>query len=310
MIGKTDLEIYGDFEHVRQYIEDDKTALKLKKGETLVKEQVFIYPGGEKIHTLTKKFPVHDENDNLIAIASIARNITVREKAEMDKFFSIIAHDLRNPFNSILGFSELLLKHYDTYDGDEVLTFIRMINEASRQSHNLLENLLHWSRSQTGRIQFEPTGIDVSTIVDSAFKLYEANSSEKNQEIINKVKKETLVYGDVNMVSTIIRNLVSNAVKFTRPGGKVTVSAKNRGNMIDIMVEDTGIGIPPDIIEKLFHIDESVLRSGTANEEGTGLGLILCQEFALKNHGNIQVSSREEKGTTFTLSLPRIKKSK
>jgi len=326
MIGKTDLEIYGDHKHVRQYMDDDRKAMELKKGETYVNKQEFVFTDGRRIQHLTKKFPIFDQKDKLIAVASISRDIkdpTTTERdisrteqelreanAAKDKFFSIIAHDLRNPFNSILGFSELLLRHYDSYDQEEVLTFIKMINEASRQTHNLLENLLHWSRAQTGRIKFEPRGIDVFSVVESAFKLHEGSSSEKNQEIQNKVKKDTLVYGDENMVGTIIRNLVSNAVKFTRPRGRITVCNKNKGKMVDIVVEDTGIGMPRPMVERLFMIDENVTRSGTANEEGTGLGLVLCQEFAIKNKGHIRVSSKEGKGSVFILSLPKLNSSK
>jgi two-component system, sensor histidine kinase and response regulator len=324
LIGKTDMEIYGDFEHVRQYMEDDQKALELKKGETLASDQVFIYPDGKQIRSQVKKFPVFDKNEKLIAVAAISREIKERKTEEKnmqqsetelreanaakDKFFSIIAHDLRNPFNSILGFSDLLLKHYESYDQEEVLTFITMINEASWQAHNLLENLLNWSRSQTGRIQFDPTGIDVASIIESAFKLYEGNSSEKNLDMVCKVKKGCLVYGDLNMVATIIRNLISNAIKFTRPRGKITVYSRNRAGMVDILVEDSGVGIPKDMLEKLFRIDENVTRSGTANEEGTGLGLVLCQEFAEKNKGSIKLSSKEGKGTIITLTLPKPEK--
>jgi len=130
-----------------------------------------------------------------------------------------------------------MLKHYESYDQEEILTFIKMINEASKQAYNLLENLLNWTRSQTGRISFEPTGIDVRSVVDSAFKLYEGNSSEKNQVTNNKVKTGTLVYGDMNMVSTILRNLVSNAIKFTRPKGKITVTCRKKSKMTRIIAD-------------------------------------------------------------------------
>jgi PAS domain S-box-containing protein len=444
LIGKTDLEIYGDFEHVRQYLDDDQKALKLKKGETLVKDQVFVYPDGKKIHSLVKKFPVYDEKNNLIAVASLSRDVTdykntlselyeseekyrllinnqgegigmvdpddtflfanpkaeeifdvpagklvgrslfdfvdknnrvfIEEETEKrragekgnyeleikqgggkkrlilvtttpqyqedqfkgtfavfrditdwrtteeslrkserelreanaakDKFFSIIAHDLRIPFNSILGFSDLLIKDYSGYDKDEVLTFIRMINEASRQAHNLLENLLNWSRAQTGRINIEPTGIDIHEAVVSIFQLYEGSARDKNLVMTNKVKPGTLAYGDANMIPTVLRNLVSNAIKFTRPRGTVTVNAKNIRNYTEIAVIDNGIGIPADLIDKLFRIEENVTRSGTANEEGTGLGLVLSKEFVEKNNGTIRVSSKPGKGSSFTIRLP------
>ncbi len=326
MIGKTDLEIYGDTEHVRQYMEDDLKVLKMKKGKTLVNDQVFVYPDGQKIHSLVKKFPVYDDKNNLIAVASISRDMTDLRKAGQeikeselelretiaakDRFFSIIAHDLKNPLNSILGFSELLLKDFSGYDKEEILTFLRMINSSSKQVHNLLENLLNWSGAQTGRMIFEPGSIDVHSAVESVFLHIEGNAWEKNLVIMNMVRPGTLVYADENMVRTILRNLISNAVKFTRPKGKITVRSRNHKECIDILVTDNGIGIPEDILGNLFRIDKKVTRSGTANEEGTGLGLILCKEFAEKNNGSIKVISKAEKGSTFSLRLPRPGKQK
>ena len=181
---------------------------------------------------------------------------------------------------------------------------VKMINEASRQTHNLLDNLLNWSRAQTGRISIEPTGLDIHDSVESVFSLYKGNSLEKNLVMLNKVKPGTQAYGDANMVPTILRNLISNAIKFTKPRGKITVSAKSQGGFLDIYVSDTGIGIPEDMHEKLFRIDENATRTGTANEEGTGLGLVLCKEFAEKNNGSINVKSKPDKGSTFILRLP------
>ncbi len=363
LIGKTDLEIYGDFDHVRQYMEDDRKAMKLKHGETLVSDQVFVYPDGRKIHSLVKKFPIYDEQNKLIAVASISRDVTdykntleelyrsehkyrllidnqgegigmvdpddkfifVNPKAEEifgvasgklvgktvfdflspenkkfirdqtnlrkngaqntyeleiirpdkqkrqilvtatpqyeegefsgtfavfrdmtgwktqettsanDKFISIIAHDLKNPLSSIMGFSDLLMKDYSSYDQEEVLTFVKMIHGASRQAQNLLNNLLDWSRSQTGRIRFEPADIDLSQVVESVCKLYKLNAHEKNLQLDNRVNKGSMAYGDQNMVSTIVRNLISNAIKFTRPEGRITVSSKSSRNEIQIL---------------------------------------------------------------------------
>ncbi len=437
LIGKTDIEIYGDLDHVRQYMDDDRKAMKLKHGETLVNDQVFMFPDGRKIHSLVKKFPIYDEQHKLIAVASISRDVTdykntleelyrseknyrllidnqgegigmvdsddqfifvnpkaeeifgmppgklvgktvfnflspenkkfIREqtdqrkqgaentyeleiirpdkqkrnilvtatpqyeegkfigtfavfrdmtgwkaqeteenKSATDKFISIIAHDLKNPLSSIMGFSDLLMKDYSSYDPEEVLTFVKMIHGASRQAQNLLNNLLDWSRSQTDRIRFDPTGIDIYDVVSSVCKLYNLSAHEKNLHLNNRVSQDTLVYGDQNMVSTIIRNLISNAIKFTRPKGKITISSKSSGNEIQILVTDNGIGIPEEMIEKLFRIDEQVSRTGTANEEGTGLGLILSMEFARKNNGTLSVSSKPGKGSTFSLALPRF----
>ncbi len=415
-------------------MEDDRKAMKLKHGETLVNEQVFMYPDGRKIHSLVKKFPVYDEQQKLIAVASISRDISdykntleelyrseekyrllidnqgegigmvdpddkfifvnpkaeeifgvepgklvgktvfnflspenrkfIREqtgqrkegaentyeleiirpdkdirqilvtatpqyeegefsgtfavfrdmtgwktqetKSAKDKFISIIAHDLKNPLSSITGFSDLLMKDYSSYDQEEVLTFVKLIHGASRQAQNLLDNLLDWSRTQTDQIRYEPTGIDVCQVVNAVYKLYKLNAHEKNLHLHNRVSQGTMVYGDQNMVSTIVRNLISNAIKYTRPKGKITVSAKSSRKDVQILVADNGIGIPEDLAGKLFRIEEQVTRTGTANEEGTGLGLILSMEFARKNNGTLTVTSKPGKGSTFTLQLPRF----
>jgi PAS domain S-box-containing protein len=448
LLGKTDLDIYGDFEHVRQYMEDDRKALELKKGETLVNDQVFVYPSGKKIHSLVKKFPIYDEKSNLIAVASISRDVTdykntleelykseenyrllinnqgegiamvdpsdsflfanpaaeeifgvpggklvgrslfdfvddkgkatiseqterrktgnkdtyemeirqaggdmkrilitatpqyeaeefkgtfavfrdvtdwrlteenlrkseneLREaNAAKDKLFSIIAHDLKNPFNSILGFTDMLVNDHSDYSGEEILTIIKMINEASKQTHNLLENLLNWSRAQTGGISIEPDILDIYEIAEGVLRLYEGSAGEKNLELLNRIKPGTKAWGDANMVASILRNLISNGIKFTRPKGKVTLSTKGSRNNLDIQVADNGIGIPADMLDKLFRIEENNRRSGTTNEEGTGLGLVLCMEFAEMNGGTILVNSKPEKGSTFSLRLPRTER--
>jgi len=276
--------------------------------------------GGEKRQILVTATPQYHE-DLFKGTFAVFRDVTdwrtaekslrkseseLREaNAAKDKFFSIIAHDLKNPFTSIQGLSELLLKDYEGYDKEEVLTLIKMINDASRQTHNLLENLLNWSRAQTGRMSIEPTGINIHDSIELIFSLYEGNSREKNLLMLNKVNAGTQAYGDANMVPTILRNLISNAIKFTKPRGKITVSAKIHRDFMDISVNDTGIGIPEDMHEKLFRIEENVTRTGTANEEGTGLGLVLCKEFAEKNNGSIKVNSKPGKGSTFILRLPR-----
>ena len=450
LIGRTDLELYGDYPHVRQYLEDDRKAMQMKKGETLVNEQVFVYPDGRTVNSLVKKFPVFDENNKLIAVASISRDITRYKKAlndhaeseknyqflitnmenglgiinsnyrfifanqaaeeifgmekgkligkslfqlldkeagkqiveefkvfqqntkhsfqlslnnmdgkkriitmiaapkfqnnriseiflvlndvtqrveiekslfiseknlrdvntAKDKFFSIIAHDLKNPFHSILNFSDMLLKHYPTYDKEEVLTFVKMIHESSRQAYNLLENLLSWSRAQTGKMEFDPSQTDMHEIISDNISLLEGTALEKNITLENEIRKGTFAFCDPNMISTVIRNLLSNAIKYTRPTGKVIVNSKSGSRITEISITDTGVGIKNEDLKKLFKIDAHFTTIGTANEEGTGLGLILCQEFVNINKGKIKVISKEGKGTTFYLELPKTRGNK
>jgi PAS domain S-box-containing protein len=292
----------------RKFIRDQTD--QRKKGTENTYELEIIRPDKEKRQILVTATPQYEEGE-FSGTFAVFRDMTGWEtqetKSAKDKFISIIAHDLKNPLSSIQGFSDLLMKDYSSYDPEEVLTFVKMIHGASRQAQNLLNNLLDWSRSQTDRIRFEPTGIDVCQVVKSVFKLYKLNAHEKNLHVHNRVSEGTMVYGDQNMVSTIVRNLISNAIKFTRPKGKITVCTKSSGNEIQILVEDNGIGIPEDLAEKLFRIDEKVTRTGTVNEEGTGLGLILSMEFARKNGGTLTVSSKPGKGSTFTLQLPRFR---
>jgi signal transduction histidine kinase len=234
-----------------------------------------------------------------------SEKILLETNAEKDKFFSIIAHDLKNPFHSILNFSDLLLKHYSTYDKEEVLTFIKMIHESSRQAFNLLDNLLHWSRARTGRMSLQSVTVDLKNLVTDIICLLEVAASEKNIKITNSVRPKTFIQGDENMISTVIRNIISNAIKFTRPTGKITIASREKNDTCEISVTDNGVGISEENLGRLFRIDTHFSTTGTANEEGTGLGLILCKEFVDLNNGNIRVVSKSGKGSTFTVELPK-----
>ncbi len=323
IIGKTDLEIFGDKPHVRQYMKDEKAAQKLKPGETITKEEIFEYPDGKKITTQVKKFPVFDQDGKVIATANISRDITellkkdeairMREVklkeaiASKNKFFNIIAHDLKNPFNTILGFTQLLIENYDEYDEKTLKRYLKMIFDASMLSLDLLDNLLNWARAQTGNIKCDPKTRDIGKIIDKSFKLLKPNADKKDIRLIKKIPGSLKAYVDENMITTVIRNLLSNAIKFTHPKGKVHIQAKMKKNRVIVSISDNGIGIKEEDIKKLFRIDEGFTRPGTNQEAGTGLGLILCKEFIERNRGSIEVESKADKGSTFTLILPSEK---
>jgi signal transduction histidine kinase len=220
-----------------------------------------------------------------------------------NKFFSIISHDLRNPFSVLLGFSELLLKNHNKYDDAEREKIIRTLYGSSEKTFRLLENLLAWSRVQTNSIPFKPVKFDIKDIIDENILLLRSNAKIKNIEIVREYNAE-LVFADVDMVKTIVRNLLSNAVKFTLREGVITITTKRELSVVYISISDTGVGIAPDKIQKLFKIDKTYTTRGTENESGTGLGLLLSYEFAIKNNGEITVESEVNKGSTFTLSLP------
>jgi two-component system sensor histidine kinase/response regulator len=227
--------------------------------------------------------------------------------ATKDKFFSIIAHDLKNPFNTLLGFSELLITNINEYDKNRIGEFINIIFQTSKNAYMLLENLLEWSRSQTGRLEMTPSYIEIADLVDDNIDLVYNNASNKKLELNNRVDKKVKAYADSNMTNTIIRNLLSNAIKYTATGGKIEITSKTENNYVEVTVSDTGVGIKEENIGKLFRIDENFSTKGTNDETGTGLGLILCKEFVKKNGGDIWVKSTPGKGSNFTFKLPAQK---
>ncbi len=228
--------------------------------------------------------------------------------ATKDKFFSIVAHDLKNPFNTLIGFSELLMKNAGIIDEEKKHHFYRLIYNASKQGYNLLANLLEWSRSQTGRIKLSPLRIQLKSIIDENLELMTSTAEKKEIEIITKVDSGLYVFADLNMLTTVVRNLLSNALKFTSKGGKVNINCIEYEDKIETSIRDTGIGLSSKEQNRLFKIDENFSKAGTNNEHGTGLGLILCKEFIEKNQGKIWVKSQVNKGSDFRFVLPKSKK--
>lgn len=224
--------------------------------------------------------------------------------ATKDKFFSIIAHDLKNPFITILGFSDLLITDYTELTDEERLYYIQEMKNSADKSHSLLQNLLQWSRSQTGRIQFNPTRLNLKEIACSNTNLIQASANKKNITIECSIEGKSYVNADEDMLNTIFRNLLTNAIKFTDMGGKVMMSSKILDDVVEVTIEDNGIGMPEDVRVNLFRLDKSYTTTGTQNETGTGLGLILCKEFVEKHGGSIRVESEEGKGTKFIFIFP------
>jgi len=259
---------------------------------------------------ITKPFNKHE------LIARVKTHLKIKQLQDdlraaiqtKDKFFSIIAHDLKGPIGSFLQFTQMLATPARMSDeGKERL--IASMQETSKTTYNLLENLLYWSRAQTGRLQLEPQEISVHKLVQENFELLRSQSETKKIKLINKCGKKTKVIADENTLRTVLRNLLSNAIKYTASKGKVTVSdttteGKNGESRVTLSVTDTGIGIPEKKINTLFRIDESYSTPGTADEQGTGLGLIVCKEFVEKNRGILSAESREGEGTTFRVTLP------
>ncbi|MDM8559348.1 hybrid sensor histidine kinase/response regulator [Candidatus Parabeggiatoa sp. HSG14] len=223
--------------------------------------------------------------------------------ATKNKFFSIIAHDLANIFCGSIGLSNILSKQSEQNEASETDKLLGLIQHNLNKGYGLLRNLLDWSRSQTGKINVTPDILKIKTVVDQNISLLKNNATAKDIKLSSTVGS-TLVFADEQMLNTIIRNLLSNAIKFTPVNGKIEVSSQEEGNMIEVSILDTGVGIKPQNIDKLFRIDVSHSTRGTAKEEGTGLGLILCKEFVEKNGGTIGVESEVEKGSRFYIRLP------
>jgi PAS domain S-box-containing protein len=225
-----------------------------------------------------------------------------------DKFFSIIAHDLKNPFHAIIGFSELLRKDFHQMDDEQKIGLLELINISSESAFSLLENLLQWARTQTDKIKFSPENIDIYDIVESTVDFHRISAEKKKIEIKSHVKKNYFAYADRNMITTVIRNLISNAIKFTDSNGKIEIACDRNEDSVEITISDNGIGINKENLDNLFRIDSYYSTSGTLGESGTGLGLIICKEFIEKNGGNIKVVSEEGKGSAFTFNLPAAKR--
>ncbi len=266
-----------------------------------------------------------------IEVIGVSRNIDKRKEFEFnlikseaklkelnstkDKFFSIIAHDLRNPIGNYKQITKMLHEDYDNFSEEERIDFLRVLKESAEHIYELLENLLEWSRSQRDKIVFEPEQFQFKYLVDSILHLLQLSANNKSIQIINHISEELILETDPKLMNTVIRNLISNAIKFTPKGGLIEIgclivklsddikSSKNYSE-VSIYVKDSGIGMTEDTMSKIFRIDQNTTALGTDNERGTGLGLILCKEFVEKMGGKIWVESEVGKGSTFWFSLP------
>ncbi len=263
-------------------------------------------------------------NNELYAIG-IIRDITVRKQQEeevknqnlelqklnatKDKFFSIISHDLKNPFNSLLSYSESLDKNYQKYEEAKRKEFIQSINDGVKQTYKLLETLLLWSHSQTGRIRFNPQEADIESIALDNIQLLANSTKAKNICVKKELTPGIFVKGDIEMLNTIFRNLISNAIKFTPVGGEIRVGCKEETpGTVTCYVKDNGVGIEPKNLKKLFQIDKNFSTQGTKNEKGSGLGLILCKEFIEKHNGEIIVDSQPGNGSMFYFKMKTLQR--
>jgi signal transduction histidine kinase len=224
--------------------------------------------------------------------------------AAKNKFFSIIAHDLKNPFHNVMGYSYLLSKDYDKFTEEERKRFAKDINQSTTNIFRLLQNLLEWAKSQTGRLTFLPLEIELKKLLSDSINVHSSMAEQKNITISLKYDEDMKVFADPLMIETVLRNLINNAIKFTPQNGEILVTAKQNQNEVEVCIADNGVGISETDCLNLFRIDSKVKRKGTNDEDGSGLGLILCKEFVHKNYGSIWVKSAPDQGSSFFFTIP------
>jgi PAS domain S-box-containing protein len=316
MIGKTEDDI-NDHGRANKYILEDQKVIRT--GKTLITQEKIVR-NGKDIWIETYKSPVIDQKGEVIGTTGYALEITDRKKkveqvrklneqlkglnTQKDKLFSILAHDLRNPFAGSLGMLEMILQDRSSITDEEMNEYIRLLYENLMTTYNLIENLLEWSRTQRKKMTHAPEHFDLPDIIGQTFSVVSTSATDKQISLTHDVPPGTGVFADRDMLHAILRNLITNGIKFTKPGGQITVSAKQKNKMMEITVADTGIGIRAEEQEKLFMLDYEPSSKGTWGEKGTGLGLQICKEFVELHGGRISVESEPGRGSIFRFTIP------
>jgi signal transduction histidine kinase len=260
---------------------------------------------GDFSHSINKMIESLRENRRISELNEQYLHDLLELNANKDKLFSIIAHDLKNPFSGILNLSDMVLNDVRSGRYDDIEEYAALLKAFSLQGYKLLVNLLDWARVQSNTIALHLEPVSLSLVLDDAKALNEPVAIQKKIRLQFALEDDFRVMADTNMLQTVLRNLMSNAVKFTRVGGEVTVSAVKSANAVEIAVRDNGVGIRPDNLKRLFRIDSPFSTNGTDNEIGSGLGLLLCRDFLRKMDSEIQVESEFGKGSTFRFTLPQ-----
>ena len=284
-----------------------------------------IYPirtkDGKELQIEWNAQPLKNGNGEIVGLITSGQDITqhVQAKKQLllyadelqklnankDKFFHIIAHDLRNPLTSLLGLGDILTSRVSTFPREKIKYYADMIYQSVQNLYNMTENLLQWSRIQTGKFEYSPSSESVEELIRPNVNILRGHAVKKKISIITKLEKNAYAYVDRTMIDSVIQNLISNAIKFTHEGGTIYITSRTRGSHVEIAVADNGIGMSQEKLDSLFKIETHQASYGTAGERGTGLGLLLCKELVEKNHGNIYVKSELNKGTTFLFTIPR-----
>ncbi|ESU28470.1 signal transduction histidine kinase [Flavobacterium limnosediminis JC2902] len=315
-IGKTHEDL--GFPEAEYAYWDAKIEEVFASGKEL--KEVVAIKGGET-HVDWSLIPEFDNEGKVISVLSYSRDITeiirvqqaLKENennlklinAEKDKFFSIIAHDLRSPFNGFLGLTDLLLTDMQSMSIEEIKHFISLMNTSARNLFSLLENLLEWAQMQNGAVKFHPAKINLNEQISFILDTMEESFKAKNLNVSTNLSDIKEIMADKHMLNAIFRNLISNAYKFTPRGGSIEITSEiGPEKTIQITVKDSGIGMNEKMLQNLFSLSEKTNRKGTESEYSSGLGLLLVNEYVDKHNGKISVSSQEGQGSTFTISLP------
>jgi len=241
------------------------------------------------------------------------KNILEKQKLELvelnatkDKFFSIIAHDLRSPITTLISLSEVLRTDMDLLGPKQQEEILQSLHDLSKNYLRLLDNLLQWARVQSGRMVPEPADFDLEEAIREVISFYKPYALDKQIRIVERNLSPVTVHADKNMIRVVLRNLISNAIKFTQPGGEVHISMLVKDSWVEVIIQDNGLGMSPDVMESLFRLDKTQTSQGTAGEKGTGLGLHLCKEFVMLNKGILNVESQKGFGSVFSFNIPKF----
>lgn len=295
----------GGVDYLTKPFNPTELVLRIKNQLDLVKSREILEEQNRRLIELQQDLARDAQKLILLneKLADSEENLS-NSNAAKDKFFSILSHDLRSPLAGLLGLTELINNYADNFSRDDLARYGKDVHKAAKNIHKLLENLLEWSRLHTGKISFEPENINFSELVLGILELMRQNAGQKKINIENNFPGGIEINADPNMLNSIIRNLVSNAIKFTEPGGKIIIDFDSSDGYYKLTVTDNGVGMKEEDLKKLFKIDEQQSKIGTSKEKGSGLGLILAKEFVDRHGGNISVTSSFGEGSSFTVALP------
>ncbi len=315
IVGSNLIDIIGDanYQFALKYINE------VRSGKSVSYENSFNLKSGER-WLQANYTPIFDSTGKVVSIAVLNFDITDRKKAaeslkenefkllqlnlDKDRFISILSHDLRSPFNALIGLSDLLKEDLRKLPMDDIQEIVNSINQTTRNTHNLLEEILMWAKAQQGKIPFNPKYLDFRDVCKNILETLESNARAKNIRIDCQIDEKCSVFAEVEMLKTVLRNLVSNAIKFSNNGGIVSLSCQQTHSEVTVVVADKGVGINHENLPKLFDISQVITTMGTSNESGTGLGLLLCKEFVQRHGGKIWAESEAGTGSNFKFTLP------